>query len=140
VKPSAEAKLKAAKEQAAKEKAAKEQAAEKAAAEKAAAKKAASSEKQLDRDRVKGALLGEAISTNEPLVGGAAEASAIERMLAILLYILLFSLPVLLMVAVLRSIAHNNVAYTYEDMRVPVVLCGLLLLLVEGFMYLLLVR
>ena len=110
-----------------------------AAAKKAAAK-AASSEKQSDSDRVKGALLGGAVSTNAPLVGGAAEASGIERMLAILLYILLFSLPVLLMIAVLRSIVHNNVTYAYEDMRVPVALCGLLLLLIEGFMYLLLVR
>ena len=104
---------------------------------KVAKKKAASSETLPGNDRVKGALLGGAISTNEPLVGGAENASGIERMLVILLYILLFSLPVLLMLAALRNIVHYNVAHGYEDTRVAVVLCGLFLLAIEGFMYML---
>ena len=129
MKPPAKAKLKAAEKKAAAERGRGEAA---AAAKKAAAKKAASSEKRSGSDRVDGALLGGAVSTNAPLVGGAEETSGIERMLAILLLILLFSLPVLLMIAMLRSIVHNNVMYAHEDMRVPVALCGLLLLRNRG--------
>jgi hypothetical protein len=124
----------AAKKAAAKKAAAKKAAAKKAAAKKAAAKKAASLEKRPGSDRVKGVVPG-AISTNEPLVGGVEDTSGIVRMLAILL----FSLPVLLMTAALvpLNFVPYNLAHGWERIRVPVALCGVFLLMIEGSMYLL---
>ncbi len=127
-KPPPKAKLNAAKKKAA-------SAAKKKAAS-AAKKKAASAEKRPGSNRVKVAVPAAAISANEPLVGGAAEASGVERMFAILFYILLFSLPVLLMIAALRQIVPYNAAHGGEDIRIPVAFCGLFLLVIEGFMYL----
>ena len=88
---------------------------------------------------MKAVVLGGAISANEPLVGGAEEASGIERMIAILFFILLFSLPVVLMIVALRSIVPYTVAHG-EDIRVPVAFCVLFLLVIEGFFMYLLTR
>jgi hypothetical protein len=125
VTPPAKVKLKAAKLKAAKLK---------AAMLKAAKLKAASSEQRPASDRVKGAVLGGAVSS-EPLVSGAEETSGIVRLLAIFL----FSLPVLLMIAALvpLNLVPYNVAHGWERSRIPVALCGLFLLVLEGFMYLL---
>jgi hypothetical protein len=58
-----------------------------------------------------------------------------------MLAILLFSLPVVLMIAALVPLdfafVPYKVAYGWAEIRAPVALCGLSLLVVEGVVYLL---
>ena len=65
------------------------------------------------------------------------EAAPLVRMLAILL----FSLPVLLVLAALVPLNFEfvpyRVAHGWEELRAPIAIGGLSLLVVEGFMYLL---
>jgi hypothetical protein len=106
-----------------------------------AKKKTATPEKR----QVRGSVLGVSAKAS-PAAGPAAAAPVVEsvggpsgtlRMLAILL----FSLPALLIVAALVPLNFEfvpyKVAYGWEEIRVPVALCGLSLLVVEGFVYLL---
>jgi hypothetical protein len=93
---------------------------------------------------VKGAVLG-AISTNEtqgaadalPLLSDAEETSGLVRMLAVLL----FSLPVLLILAALVPLdfafVPYRVAYGWDRIRGPVAVWGVALLVIEGLVYLL---
>ena len=94
---------------------------------------------------MRGAVLG-AVSANErqagvseasTLLSSAEEPSGFVRMLVILLY----SLPVLLIIAACVPLDFAFVPYRiavgWEEIRVLVAFCGLALLVVEGCLYLL---